>query len=221
MTPLLEIEELRKEYAQRSVLAIAQLVIHEAKAYVLSGANGAGKSTLLRILCGLESAQTGTTRFMGQTVTLNPYPSAMREQIGYVHQHPVMFSTTVEANIAYGLKARRIPKHEIAPAVEAVLQWAQLGHLASRRADKLSGGEKQRVALARVKVLQPKLLLLDEPTANLDGQAREKVLELIPTLVSAGQSVVIASHDRDVINLPDTEILELREGRLIAGGSRK
>ncbi|RYE67243.1 MAG: ATP-binding cassette domain-containing protein, partial [Oxalobacteraceae bacterium] len=92
--------------------------------------------------------------------------------------------------------------------------WAGVSHLEGTDPARLSGGEKQRVALARAKVLQPKLLLLDEPTANLDGAAREQVIELIPTLVEAGSSVVIACHDRDLINLPGVQRMKLRDGHL-------
>lgn len=94
------------------------------------------------------------------------------------------------------------------------MAWAGVRHLAASNPVTLSGGEKQRVALARARVLQPRLLLLDEPTANLDGEAREQVIALIPTLIHAGSSVVMACHDRDLINLPEVRRLKLREGRL-------
>jgi tungstate transport system ATP-binding protein len=98
--------------------------------------------------------------------------------------------------------------------VDEAMAWAGVAHLRDTDPTRLSGGEKQRVALARAKVLQPRLLLLDEPTANLDGAAREQVIALIPTLVDAGSSVVIACHDRDLINLPGVQRLKLRDGRL-------
>jgi tungstate transport system ATP-binding protein len=84
----------------------------------------------------------------------------------------------------------------------------------------LSGGETQRVALARAKVLQPKLLLLDEPTSNLDGVAREQVIALIPTLVNSGSSIIMACHDRDLIALPGVQRLKLQDGRLQARQNR-
>jgi tungstate transport system ATP-binding protein len=89
-----------------------------------------------------------------------------------------------------------------------------VAHARDTAPGKLSGGEKQRVALARAKVLRPKLLLLDEPTANLDGPAREQVIALIPTLLEAGTTVVMACHDRDLIGLPGVRRLKLRDGRI-------
>jgi tungstate transport system ATP-binding protein len=151
---------------------------------------------------------------------LSPYPSVLRDAIVYVHQHPVMFSTSVADNIAYGLRARGLPKHDIAQRVDEAMAWAGVAHLRDSKPLTLSGGEKQRIALARAKVLQPKLLLLDEPTANLDGAAREQVIALIPTLTGAGSSVIMACHDRDLIALPGVQRLKLRDGRLQARQNR-
>lgn len=214
MTALLSIERLRKRFGERLLFDIDRLVIESAHAYVLTGANGAGKSTLLRILCGLESADIASALFHGQPALLSPYSQTMRDAIVYVHQHPAMFSTSVAANIGYGLSARGVGKKEIVQRVEEAMAWAGITHLHASRPGILSGGEKQRVALARAKVLSPKLLLLDEPTANLDGAAREQVIALIPTLINAGSSVVMACHDRDLIGLPGVQRLKLRDGRL-------
>lgn len=153
--------------------------------YVLTGANGAGKSTLLRILAGLEPADASDITSLGSHSPLSPYPSRMRDAVVYVHQHPVMFSTTVEKNVAFGLVARGLPEPAIAKRVGAAMEWAGVTHLTKTKPQNLSGGEKQRVALARAKVLEPTLLLLDEPTSNLDGSAREQVIALIPELKNA------------------------------------
>ncbi len=214
MTALLSIERLRKRFGERLLFDIDRFAIESAHAYVLTGANGAGKSTLLRILCGLEPADLSNVFFRGQPALLSPYSQAMRDAIVYVHQHPVMFSTSVAENIGYGLAARGVAKKEIAQRVEEAMAWAGVAHLHASRPGILSGGEKQRIALARAKVLSPKLLLLDEPTSNLDGAAREQIIELIPTLVNAGSSVVMACHDRDLIGLPGVRRLKLRDGRL-------
>ena len=221
MNELLTIRGLRKNFRERALLDIESLTIAAAQAYVLTGANGTGKSTLLRILCGLTGAEIEQASFLGQTVRLSPYPSAMRDAIVYVHQHPVMFSTSVEQNIGYGLQVRGLPASEIARRVGAAIEWAGVAHLRDSRPGVLSGGEKQRIALARAKVLAPRLLLLDEPTANLDGPAREQVIALIPTLVNAGCSVVMACHDRDLIALPGVQRLKLRDGSLEIRGERE
>jgi tungstate transport system ATP-binding protein len=214
---LLGVRGLRKRHGERLLFDIDRIEIATHSAYVLTGVNGAGKSTLLRVLGGLEHADIDSLRFACDDVLrVHPYPRALREAIVYVHQHPVLFSTSVADNIGYGLRLRRVPRAQAAAAVEEAMAWAGVLHLRGSDPARLSGGEKQRVALARARILQPKLLLLDEPTSNLDGQAREQVLELIPTLVEAGTSVVIACHDRDLIGLPGIQRFKLRDGRLEA-----
>jgi len=214
LSSLLSVRGMRKRYGERTLFEIDQLGIAAATAYVLTGVNGAGKSTLLRMLAGLERCEACTVEFEGRSMPLHPYPQALRRAIVFVHQHPIMFSTSVFHNIAYGLLARGENRRSVAPLVEDAMQWAGVAHLRDTDPARLSGGEKQRVALARARVLQPRLLLLDEPTANLDGQAREQVIALIPTLLHAGGSVVMACHDRDLIGLPGVRRLKLREGRL-------
>ncbi|UUZ47180.1 energy-coupling factor ABC transporter ATP-binding protein [Massilia sp. B-10] len=193
---------------------IDRLALDTGKAYVLTGVNGAGKSTLLRVLAGLEAADCASVLWQGQPVRLAPYPAAMRVQTVYVHQHPVLFSTSVAHNVAYGLLARGAGKGAAASAAAAAMAWAGVDHLHGSDPATLSGGEKQRVALARAKVMQARLLLLDEPTANLDGAAWEQVIALIPALIGAGNTVVMACHDRDLINLPGVQRLKLRDGHL-------
>ncbi len=214
MTALLEVEGLVKRHGDRLLFDIEHWAIPAGAALVLTGVNGAGKSTLLRILAGLEPAEMKAGRFKGQPFSLHPYPKFLRREIVYVHQHPVMFSSSVPENIGYGLAARGVPRDQIRQQVEAAMQWAGVEHLRQADPRRLSGGEKQRIALARARVLQPRLLLLDEPTSNLDGQAREQLIALVPSLIAAGASVIIACHDRDLINLPEVHRIKLREGRL-------
>lgn len=212
MSTLLQVRGLRKSFGQRRLLNIAELNIEQSRAYVLTGMNGSGKSTLLRILSGLEQAQIDEVKYLDNVTTFSPYPRSLRTDIVYVHQHPVMFSGTVAENIAYGLRLRKA--ENIEKQVALAMCWAGILHLSDHDARHLSGGEKQRVALARAKVLEPRLLLLDEPTANLDGEAREQVIALIPTLTQAGNSVVVVCHDRELIALPDMQRLKLRDGKL-------
>jgi len=214
MNALLTVRGLVKRHGERLLFDIDELSLDTASAYVLTGANGVGKSTLLRILAGLDTAQAASAVFDGKQVALHPYPQALRRAIVYVHQHPIMFSTSVAQNIAYGLAARGEPKAQVARLVEEAMVWAGVSYLRDTDPARLSGGEKQRVALARARVLQPRLLLLDEPTANLDGAAREQVIALIPTLMQQGTTVVMACHDRDLIGLPGVRRLKLRDGRL-------
>ena len=214
MSSLLSITGLQKYVGSRLLLDIDQLDLETASATVLTGINGSGKSTLLRILCGLESAQVANATFLGKPVALSSRSPILRDAVVYVHQHPVMFSTSVEANVGYGLAARGIGKSATALLVHDAMEWAGILDLRGSHPAHWSGGEKQRVALARARVLRPKLLLLDEPTANLDGPAREQVIGLIPTLLAEGRSIVMACHDRDLINLPGVQRLKLKDGGL-------
>lgn len=218
MSALLSIERLQKHFGARALLDIRDLIIERASAYVLTGVNGSGKSTLLRILSGLESADVVRMQYMGADCALSPYPPQLRQTVVYVHQHPVMFSGSVAANIGYGLKTRGIDAADVAERVEQAMVWAGVLHLRHSNTATLSGGEKQRIALARARILAPTLLLLDEPTANLDGAAREQVIALIPTLMEEGSSIVMACHDRDLIGLPGVQRLKLRDGRLEVRG---
>jgi tungstate transport system ATP-binding protein len=214
MSALLTVRGLKKRHGERLLFDIGELTLDAASAYVLTGANGVGKSTLLRVLAGLETAQVDSAVFEGKPVALHPYPPLLRRAIVYVHQHPIMFSTSVAQNIGYGLTARGEAKARVAQVVQEAMDWAGVAYLADTDPARLSGGEKQRVALARARVLQPRLLLLDEPTANLDGAAREQVIALIPTLMEQGTTVVMACHDRDLIGLPGVRRLKLRDGHL-------
>ena len=204
-----------KRHGTRVLLDAIDFEIHEGEAIVLTGANGSGKSTLLRILVGLEQAQLTSFSFDGRTMPLAPYPTALRREIGDVHQHPVLFCTSVAGNIAYGLTLSGMARNEVAARTEAAMAWAGVGHVRDVAPAALSGGEKQRVALARAKVLEPRLLLLDEPTSNLDGAAREQVIALVQGLAAEGRAVVVAGHDRDLINLEGTHRLKLRDGKLV------
>lgn len=215
MTALLAIDRLRKAYGQRVLFDLHNFALDAGAAYVLTGVNGAGKSTLLRVLAGLDApSEPAHVRFHGSTLPLHPYPRQLRQHIVYVHQDPIMFSTSVPHNVGYGLLARGVHGDAVRETVEHAMAWAGVAHLRDSDPTRLSGGEKQRVALARAKVLEPRLLLLDEPTANLDGPAREQVIALIPTLVAEGRTVIMACHDRDLIGLPGIRRLKLRDGLL-------
>ncbi|NHZ60788.1 ABC transporter ATP-binding protein [Massilia genomosp. 1] len=211
---LLRIDRLRKAHGARVLFDLDAFALDAGRAYVLTGINGAGKSTLLRVLAGLEPGEASGLTWQGRAAALSPYPPALRAAIVYVHQHPVMLSSSVAANIGYGLRARGVPRAQVAQAVAQAMAWAGVAHLRDSDPARLSGGEVQRVALARASVLRPSLLLLDEPTANLDGAAREQVISLIAALTAGGGAVLTACHDRDLIGMPGVQRLKLRDGKL-------
>ena len=198
--PLFSLRQLAKQFGPRVLFENARLAFESGSGYVLTGPNGSGKTTLLRIAAGLEPAD-GLVEFRGQPSLIVGYPEEWRREIVYVHQQPYLFHTSVEKNLEYGLARRGLASAERTARAREALEWAGLGDRRKVPPDKLSGGEKQRVALARAKLLNPTLLLLDEPTANLDGEARKQVLELVTALCIENHTVVVASHDPEIIRL--------------------
>jgi len=173
------------------------MAINEGKIYGIMGPSGCGKSTLLRILNLLVKPTTGTISFNGNTVPLNgSAPLTVRREMTLVFQNPVLFKATVWENIAYGLKARGIKGEEVQRKVSFLLKKIGLQEVADRQALSLSGGEAQRVALARAVAFEPKILLLDEPTANLDPTNVEVIENLVVELnKSLGITIVIVTHN--------------------------
>ena len=213
---LLRFEGVSKRFGERVVLSDVGARFLSGESYVLTGDNGSGKSTLMRILAGLDAADAGTLEIDGRKADLRAYPEWLRGDIVYVHQHPYLFDTSLAANIGFGLKARNVAAHKRHQIIAEALAWAGLGAVAHVRPSKLSGGEKQRVAMARAKVLHPRLFLLDEPTANLDREGRQRVLELIHDLGQGENCVVVACHDQELIQLPFMRQLRLEGGHLTA-----
>jgi len=211
---LLAVSELTKSFGERRLLSIDQLTLTAGKSYVLTGENGSGKSTLLRIVAGIETPDSGVGHYRGQRFDWKPYPDWLRREVIYVHQHPYLFHTSVADNIAYGLRARRVDLRQREGMVAAAVAWARLEHLLATAPQKLSGGERQRVALARAWVLAPKVLLLDEPTANLDAESRQQTIALLRAFCTPQSTTVVACHDRDVIALPEMQPLHLAGGQI-------
>jgi len=213
---ILVLEKVWKSFGSRCILDIMGLELGSGESYVLTGENGSGKTTLLRVIAGLEPAEVEGCRFQGKPVSLDIYPAWLRQQVIYVHQHPYLFRGSIADNIAFGLRARGLTVSECRQLVDEAIEWAGVGELLSIPSHKLSGGEKQRVALARARVLKPRLFLLDEPTANLDADGRQQVIRLIRDLCISNSTVLLACHDREIIELPHMHRLHLDQGRLEA-----
>jgi len=211
-SPLLELRALRKAFGPRELFDIPRLEIEAGGAYVLVGPNGSGKTTLMRILAGLDRDARGRLFFCGEGVDIADYPERLRRSIVYVHQHPYLFHTSLRHNLEYGLKCHRVPDAERARRVEEAIAWADLQGQVATPPAKLSGGERQRAALARARALRPELLLLDEPTSNLDREGRAQTLALLAQLRDERRAVVVACHDEEVIGLEGFVRLGLEHG---------
>ncbi len=214
-TLLLCIRDLTKTVSDNQLLLnIEEFAIPVGACVLLSGRNGAGKTTLLKIVAGLEPPDHATVDYQGVTL---PWREARRRygrDVIYLHQQPYLFDCSVSANIAYGLRSAGLARAQIVQCVEQALATAQLGHLATRNARELSGGEQQRVALTRALVLAPKLLLLDEPLANLDEEARDRTCALIGELKAQRIAVVLTSHERLSLEALADYHYELDDGRI-------
>ena len=195
---LLQVQGLRKSYGERLLFDIPQFALERGRGYILTGSNGVGKTTLLRILAGLEPAEMASFHFDGRAVAA-PEIVSLAPAVIYMHQHPYLFHSSVAANVAYGLKGTGLSHGAIAYRVEQEIAWAGLQEVAHVPPSRLSGGERQKVALARARILKPRLLLLDEPTANLDVAARRQVVELIARMGDDDNCVLVATHDRELI----------------------
>lgn len=211
---LLHLRSLRKRFGERLIFDIDTLTLERGQHYLLTGSNGAGKTTLLRALAGLEAVEIGEVIVDGVQGSPAMLGHGVAPRIVYLHQHPYLFSTSVAANIAYGLKAAGVPHERQKGLTEEAMDWAGVAHVAHIAPHRLSGGEKQRVALARARVLNPDILLLDEPTANLDETAREQVSDLIARMCDNNHCVVVATHDPDLIQLSDAVRWRLQHGVL-------
>jgi tungstate transport system ATP-binding protein len=196
MEPLYYLKDLRKSYGPREVLAIDELSIRAGCIYTLTGPNGSGKSTLLNILAFLSPPTAGEVWFAGEPVACNGASLlALRRNVTLLHQAPYLFDTSVRANIAFGLRTRGITGPEQRSRIDEALELVDLAGFQKRKAHELSGGEAQRVALARALALRPKVLLLDEPLANVDRKCAELLEEVILALPARGTSVIISTHD--------------------------
>ena len=213
---MIEIRNLHIRRGARIVLKVDQLQIARNEVLAVIGPNGAGKSTLLLSLARLLRPEQGEIIFNGHPVTDEP-DLAYRRRIALVLQDPLLFDTSVFENVASGLRFRGMPTNEITPRVEKWLAQLGIAHLAKRRSNELSGGEGQRVSLARALVLEPELLLLDEPFAALDPPTRNRLLDdLRRILPESGTTTIFITH-----NLPEARQLAGRMAIIIDGRLRQ
>ncbi|NLD44667.1 MAG: phosphate ABC transporter ATP-binding protein [Chloroflexi bacterium] len=214
-TLLYELEHVAMAYDGRDVLDLDWLEVYQGEVLCLVGPSGAGKSTLLRILNFLEPPTRGTVRFAGRPYgAMDPMPLGERRLVTTVFQRAMLLNRSVWANVAYGLRLRgQRDEHD---AISAALEQVGLRSLARRRANTLSAGEAQRVALARAIVLQPQVLLLDEPTANLDPYNVGQIESIVRDLNRrAGTTVVLVTHNTFQAKRLATRVGLLLEGRLV------
>lgn len=210
--PLYALRGVQVSYEGRLVLAVDQLQVREGETLLVVGPNGAGKSTLLRLLNFLEAPTEGEIAFRGAPLQ-HPVPLELRRRVTTVFQRPALLSRSVWDNVAYGMRLRGESPGE---PLRTLLRQLDLEQLANARAGTLSGGEAQRVALARALAVEPEVLLLDEPTANLDPYNLSVVEGMIQQLrAERSCTLVVVTHNVFQARRLADRVAMLHGGRLI------
>jgi tungstate transport system ATP-binding protein len=195
-----------------TILDAITLTIAPGAPTVLLGPNGSGKSSLLRVAMGLLAPTRGRVLWGGQ-------PLGVPRRRAIVFQRPTMLRRTVAANVRYALAAAGVARGDHAARIDALLELVGLAPLAARPARRLSGGEQQRLALARALACEPTVLFLDEPTASLDPAATKAVEALIATVAARGIKVVLATHDLGEARRLAGDVVLLDRGRVVETGA--
>ena len=212
--PLLIFRGIEKTFAETNILRNVDISLYPGKCILLSGNNGSGKTTLLKIIAGLETPSRAEIEFSGKSHSWKSAIRSIRREIIYLHQQPYLLSGTVESNVSYGLRFTHLNRKQLRESVKEALEWAGLADMAKHQAKTLSGGVQQRVAFTRAWILKPKVLLLDEPMANMDIESREQACDLLKRMKSEGMSIVITSHDTNIIDGLIDSHFSLSDGKL-------
>ena len=212
------IKDAVKKYGDITTLKGISLDIKEGEFFTLLGPSGCGKTTLLRMIAGFNSIEGGEFYFGDKLINAVP---AHKRDIGMVFQNYAIFPhLTVEDNVAYGLKARKVPASEIGPRVKEALELVQIAHLAKRKPNELSGGQQQRVALARAFVIEPSVLLMDEPLSNLDAKLRVQMRTVIKKLQrKLGITTIYVTHDQEEALAISDRIAVMKDGVIMQIGT--
>ena len=213
----------RYEYERVAALQGLSLRVCAGERIALLGANGSGKSTLLRLMDALHFACGGTLRFRGAALTEaamedDGFALQFRRRVGLVFQNPdiQLFNPTVFDEVAFGPLQLGWPRAEILERVHATLEWIGAEHLKDRAPYRLSGGEKKRVAIASVVVLDPDVLLLDEPTASLDPRSQSQVIELLESWNNGRKTIITATHQLEILGEISDRAVVLKSGAVVA-----
>jgi len=218
MNAHLQLNAIEKNHQKVKALDSVSLKLKEGKIFVLLGINGSGKTTLLRIAAGLDEPDKGSILFNDERIQARE----LRKIATLVFQKAVMFNTSVYDNLAFGLRIRGISEQEISEKVSAALSSVGLVDFEKRKAKKTSGGEQQRIALARAFLLEPRILLLDEPTANLDPNNAMIIENAIRTRrKEKGTIIVMATHNLNQAKRVADEIIHIYNGRILETASTK
>jgi tungstate transport system ATP-binding protein len=215
MIPILEMEDVQYRVQSRLVLDIPSFELYEDDFLGVMGPNGAGKSTFLKLLSFLESPSEGAVLYRGEKWTAKTIPLSLRRNLSVALQQSLLLQGTVFENVAIGLKWRKEPKDVVKKKVTEMLELFEISHLAFKNSHQLSGGEAQRVNLARALVIQPEVLFLDEPFSALDFPTKMKLIEDFLKIVKLTKiTTIFISHDLFEIQSLSNRLLFLIEGKV-------
>lgn len=207
----LQLENIEKNFRAVKALDSVTFNVESGKIIVLIGVNGAGKTTLLRILAGLEKPDQGTILVNDKNMT----DSELRQIATLVFQRTAMFSRSVYDNLAFGLKIRGEKNSEIKEKIAEALHSVGLRNFEKRKARKTSGGEQQRIALVRAFLLEPKMLLLDEPTANLDPNSATIIEKAILARKKREHAIIISTHNLSQAKRIGDDVIHIHAGKIV------
>jgi len=217
---VIEFYGVAKDYHGRRVLRDVSFQVRSGEFVFLTGPSGAGKSTLLKMLFRAERPSEGQILVNGMNVGIMPERRVpeLRRSMGIVFQDYKLLATrTVFENVAFVLKFLGIPSAERKRRAYQMLRLVELHHRLTALPEELSGGEQQRVALARALVNDPELLIADEPTGNLDHRLADEVMKLFSSINVRGTTVLVATHDQDLIRRSGRRCFTLDRGRVVEG----
>ena len=215
---MLKVSDVHQQYKEKPLLDGISFSLEDSETICLLGASGSGKSTLLRIIAGLETPVSGKVYWNGQDLSNVP---AHKRRFGLMFQDYALFPfLNVADNVAFGLKLQKMDPEEIRNRVSEVLDSVELEGFENRNVIKLSGGEQQRVALARTLAPRPRLLMLDEPLGALDHNLKEHLLSVLRRILRSNRvPVIYVTHDQEEAFALADRILILNEGRIINSGT--
>lgn len=214
----LQFQDLRKQ--QKQVLNNINTTFYEGERIAIVGNNGAGKSSMIKCMAGIVKPSQGEVMVLNNKATKSS-PEKLGKYVSYVYQNPeeMFIEDSVKREIELFLKARNVKEYE--KTVENIINDFSLYELKERDARLLSGGQKRRVSLAIAATMQPQVILLDEPTANLDIATKKHVVHMLETLKSHVKTVIIATHDMQLVSEWATRIIVMHKGEIIADGNRQ
>ncbi|OQA52581.1 MAG: Cell division ATP-binding protein FtsE [candidate division WS2 bacterium ADurb.Bin280] len=217
--PIIETEGVEKKYSGTTILEDFDFKIMPGEFVILVGPSGAGKSTLVRLLIREEKPEKGSVRIAGRDITrLKQYELPfLRRNIGIVFQdYKLLPNKTVWENVAFALEVCDLPDSEISRRVPKVLQAVNLTGRENAYPNQLSGGEAQRVCIARALVHAPKIFIADEPTGNLDPAASREIADILEKINCQGTTVLLATHDKELVDQMRKRVVTMKKGQVVS-----